>query len=91
MGCPSSDIGWGAPFSLGLPMNEKVLEDKLNTMQDDISEIKEYVVGKPGTPGMVTRIDRLEGSKAVTITVIGIVFTAVVGATVTAIGAILTR
>lgn len=73
-------------------MNEKLLEDKLDTMHTEIVEIKEYIVGKPpNTPGMITRVDRLERSKAATVMVFGIVFTAVVGAAVTAIGAILTR
>lgn len=59
----------------------------LRTMQEDISEIKSYLVGEGDRVGLVIEVDRLKRSRAITNAIMWTVFTALVGVAATAIGA----
>lgn len=55
---------------------DEVTKVMLKSIQDDISEIKSYLVGEGG---LVIEVDRLKRSRAMTNAIMWTVFTAVIG------------
>lgn len=66
---------------------DEVTKITLKTMQEDISEIKTYLIGEGDRVGLVIEVDRLKRSRAITNGIMWTVFTALIGVAATTIGA----